>query len=107
MRILVLAIFVLSACASGAPTPTLTPAAMKAITNLCTQDAMLQPMAAGFASGVGAAVPTAGPFIVGGAAVDNTVLHPLVLDACAKVQAMPPGSSVSPAPVAPDAAAKP
>jgi hypothetical protein len=72
---------------------TLTPAAQASLAKLCAQDAALQPAALGATVGVGAAVapvaPTVGTVIASGAALDASTLHPLVVDACAKVVPAP------------------
>jgi len=70
---------------------TLTPQAQSALANLCKQDAALQPVAAASAVGAGAVVaagsPAAGAAIGAGVALDQSTLHPLVQDACAKLPA--------------------
>jgi hypothetical protein len=68
---------------------TLTPAAQASIAKLCAQDAALQPPAMTAAVAASAAVapvsPVAGTVIASGVALDASTLHPLVVDACAKV----------------------
>lgn len=86
------------ACTQSNGTATLTPQAQSAIAKLCQQDAVLQPVAAGAAAGVGvvagAGSPVAGVAIASGVQVDQSVLHPLVQDACAK---LPPAAAAAPA----------
>ena len=96
------AIVLLTGCGSNA---TLSPAAQQAIVNLCAQDAALQPIAVPAVAGVAtAAAPHATGAVASGVALDQSVLHPAVQNACAAVGTLPVAPTVTPtAPVTPGA----
>jgi hypothetical protein len=88
------AIVLLTGCGSNA---TLSPAAQQAIVNLCAQDAALQPIAVPVAAGVAtAAAPHATGAVAAGVALDQSVLHPAVQNACAAVGTLPVAPTVTP-----------
>ena len=95
-RVLVLGVLAaLTACGSNA---TLTPAAQQAIANLCAQDQALQPIAAPVVAGVAtAAAPQGAPAVATATALDQSVLHPAVQNACAKVGTLPVAPTATPA----------
>jgi len=81
--------WVVTGCTPGG---TLTPRAEQALARLCATNARLQPLAAGAASAAGAVAPIAGPHgaVIGvvlttGAALDTSLLHPQVQQACAEL----------------------
>jgi hypothetical protein len=99
LPLLLIAAVTLAAC--NTQTGTLTPQAQQSLANLCAQDAKYQPVAVLAADGAATLAPMAGPTgatvgaaTAAGVAVDQTTLHPMVQDACAK---LPPGAAAAPA----------
>lgn len=87
-----LLIGVLLAAAACTPTGGLTPDAQAKVNDACKQDAVAQGEALTAAELVVLASPLAGPdgntvaqAVTNGATVDQTVVHPLVVDLCAKL----------------------
>jgi hypothetical protein len=87
--ILILAVATLAACT---PTGGLTPSAQDAVNKACAKAAVLQGEALTAAELVVLASPLAGPdgntvaqAVANGAAVDQAIVHPLVVDLCAKL----------------------
>lgn len=104
MKHAILAALLLAGCASQPDgSLALTPQAAKALADLCVRDAQLQPVAITTVQGAAVLAPVAGPagvttsaVLATGAALDASLLHPAVVNACATLPTLPVAAPKAP-----------